>query len=128
MQLDPETEKRIRARAAKEGVDPDEAVAEAKRLMSEGGDGEYGMTRPPVERLAPFFPFIRVRELRSCWLGLEDAFEDDELSCSDYLEKHPPSTRAMPAPKPANDSGNGQRPQQPTNGSSAAKDVTAPPA
>lgn len=105
MQLDAEMEKRIRARAAKEGVDPDEAIAEAKRVMA-GEGGEYAMERPPVERLAPFFPFIRVSELRTEWFGLEQSMPDDDLRCSEFLEKYPPPAAPGAAPKP-DDGGGG---------------------
>lgn len=133
MQLDADMEKRIRARAEQQGDDPDEAVAEAKRMIE---DGAYEMARPPVERLAPFFPFIKVSELRSCWLGLEDALEDDALTCSEFLAKHPPppiSARAPAKPPeaapPTDDSGPGQRQQKKlTDGSSTETDATATPA
>jgi hypothetical protein len=122
VRLDPETEKRIRARAQEQGDDPDEAVAEAQRLL----DAEPG--RPPLERLQPFLPFIKVHELREHWLGLSDRMADDELSCSTFLAQHAPPPAKTVSAKPSNDSGNGQRPQEQTNGSSTATDASATPA
>lgn len=93
MQLDADTEKRIRARAAELGDDPDEAVAEAERVLAEGP------TRPPLERLQPYLAFIKVRELREHWFGLTEPMEGDDLSCRTFLSQHgEPSTPRPPAP------------------------------
>lgn len=105
MQLDPAVEKRIRARAAAQGDDPDDAVAEAERIVAEdtaGGGGE--IPRPPIERLGAFLPFIKVRELRAHWLGLDESMTDDDLSCREYLAKHggaPTAPATSPPAKPA---------------------------
>jgi len=84
--------------ARREGVDARELVAEAERLSGGGdSDGETAAGRPVAERLLiGFLPFIKVRELRSIWLGLDERIPDDELTCGEYSLRH----GGQPAAKP----------------------------
>jgi len=89
------TRKRVEAEARKRGVDPAKAMAEAERHAKERttaieNDSEHASpTRPLAERLLiGFLPFIKVHELRSIWLGLDERIPDDELTCGDYVAKH----------------------------------------
>lgn len=89
---------RLRQVAEERGVDAEALIAEAEAMRSEregGGDagGEAGAqsAKPAFDRLLiGAFPFIRVRELRSNWLGLadEEPVEDDHLTTGKWLEKH----------------------------------------
>lgn len=96
--------KRIEDEAVKRGADPAEAVAEAERLSAssggkDGGGSDEAPARPLAERLLiGFLPFIKVRELRSLWLGLTEPVIDDELTCAEWQLKHgsPASTSAPP--------------------------------
>ena len=93
MRLDPATEQRVRAEAAKRGVDPDAAVAHAESLAPAEkpakGDTTSTDGRPVADRmLIGFLPFVKVHELRSLWLGLPDRIADDEMTCGDYQIKH----------------------------------------
>jgi hypothetical protein len=102
----PENLKRkIAAEAARRGQDPAKAVQAAERLAAasaqptpegpqydaqdeEGEPGE-APARPVAERLlVGFLPFIRVRELRQHWLGLDERIPDDDLTCGEYQVKH----------------------------------------
>lgn len=89
--------KRIEAEAIKRGQDPAKAIAQAERLangQSEESDEETPSTgskssRPTFERLLiGVLPFIKVRELRSIWLGLPDRIPDDELTCGEFQVKY----------------------------------------
>lgn len=95
MPLSDDTRKRIEAEAQRRGVDSKAAIAEAERGS---GDPAKGGTRPTAERLLiGFLPFIKVRELRSMWLGLPERIPDDELTCGDYALKHGGAAPAEPA-------------------------------
>lgn len=76
----------LRQAAASEGVDPDALVAAAREQAAGDapsmGDGE------PIKLFQYHLPFIRVRELRARWLGLDESIADDELPCGQWLEKH----------------------------------------
>lgn len=100
MPLDPATRDRVVAEAKRRGADPQAALAAAERVAPKpkadapsdaqsdkpaGGD----TSRPVADRmLIGFLPFIKVRELRELWLGLDDRIPDDELTCGDYQAKH----------------------------------------
>lgn len=107
MPIDQATEQRIRALAQQRGQDPDRAVAEAERVQSGGDspDGEPAASgtatpgHPTFERLLiGAFPYIKVRELRSIWLGLSERVEDDEMFCGDFAAKHGGGGGAATAP------------------------------
>jgi len=82
----------VEAEARRRGIDPAEAIAEAEKRSggSEASSTEdSAATRPVADRLLiGFLPFIKVRELRSIWLGLDDRIADDELTCAAYQVKH----------------------------------------
>ena len=98
MPLDASTMKRIRDEAMKRGADPEKALAEAERLRAsstpkapaaEADAPAEKNGRPLADRLLiGFLPFIKVRELRSEWLGLSERIPDDEMTCGEYQLKH----------------------------------------
>lgn len=95
MPLDPATEKRIRDEAAKRGADPDKAVARAEELAAkkqpsgDAGDASAKGEHPLFDRmLLGALPFVRVREFRSIWLGLDERIPDDDMMCGDFAAKH----------------------------------------
>jgi hypothetical protein len=106
--LDASTMKRIRDEAMKRGADPEKALAEAERLRAsstpkapaaEADAPAEKNGRPLADRLLiGFLPFIKVRELRTHWLGLPDSIPDDDLTCGDYQLKHGGGAAAAPAP------------------------------
>lgn len=108
MPLDPATRDRVIAEAKRRGADPQAALAAAEKVAPKasapsdkpaGGD----TSRPIADRLLiGFLPFIKVRELRELWLGLDDRIPDDEMTCGDYQTKHGGAAAA-----PANDSPTG---------------------
>jgi hypothetical protein len=81
----------LRAAAAAEGVDADALVAAAQ---GEAGTDVTVADNPvtpdgdPIKLFQYHLPFIRVRELRSRWLGLDESLQDDEMVCGQWLEKH----------------------------------------
>jgi hypothetical protein len=106
MPLDPATEKRIRDEAAKRGADPGMALAEAERIRAKAAPVEKSDEKPETETtthpvadrlLIGFLPFMKVRELRSIWLGLPERVQDDEMFCGDFAAKHGGAASA-PAP------------------------------
>ena len=105
MPLDPAARERVIAEAKRRGVDPQAALAAAKKVApktsAESSDKPSGdSSRPIADRLLiGFLPFIKVRELRANWLGLDERIPDDELTCGDYQAKHGGAAAA-----PANDS------------------------
>jgi|GEM_PF-2558013 len=108
MPLDQVTEKRIREMAMARGQDPDDAIAAAERVRAEMDDGGVdderdaptaGNGRPTIERLLlGVLPFVKVRELRSVWLGLEERIADDEMMCGEFAVKYGGAASA-PAPE-----------------------------
>lgn len=97
MPLDPAKEQAVRAEAKRRGVDPDRAVAHAEGLADKSPTSEASKpdgsgdtpSRPVADRLlVGFLPFIKVRELRANWLGLDERIPDDEMTCGDYAAKH----------------------------------------
>lgn len=92
--LDAAAERRVRAEAERRGVDPEAAVAAARKIAG-GDEGDTDASapgqaaRPTFERLLiGVLPFIKVRELRVNWLGLDERVEDDEMFCGDFAAKH----------------------------------------
>lgn len=75
----------LREAALRNGVDEAALI----RAAEGGTDGDDGPVRPTAERLLiGFLPFIKVRELRELWLGLEERVADDEMMCGDFALKH----------------------------------------
>lgn len=103
MPLDPSTEQRIRAEAARRGVDPARALARAEELKrSEPAQAEQ--PEKLVDKLLiGHLPFVRVRELRTL-LGLTERVPDDELMCGEFAAKHggdaAPAAAASTEPPP----------------------------
>lgn len=110
MPLDAATRERVIAEAKRRGVDPDAAVAAAERVApkpntdKDVGDKSADPSRPIADRLLiGFLPFIKVRELRANWLGLDERIPDDEMTCGDYQAKHggaaaAPASNDSPSP------------------------------
>jgi hypothetical protein len=95
MPLDPKREQAIRDEAERRGVDPDEAVKRAGGAAPPQAAAEGG--KPTNERLLiGHLPFIKVRELRSVWLGLDERIADDEMMCGEFAVKY--GGGAAPAP------------------------------
>lgn len=89
MPLDPATEQRIRAEAAKRGADPDAAVARAESIAAPAAKSADPTGRPIFDRLLlGALPFVRVREFRALWLGLAERIPDDEMMCGEFAAKH----------------------------------------
>lgn len=105
MPLDPATRDRVIAEAKRRGVDPQAALAAAENVAPKADapsdkPASDAPTRPIADRLLiGFLPFIKVRELRANWLGLDERIDDDEMTCGDYQAKHGGAATA-----PANDS------------------------
>lgn len=109
MPLDQATRDRVTAEAKRRGADPSAALAEAERVApapkppvkdesstDSKPEAHSDPSRPIVDRLLiGFLPFIKVRELRANWLGLDERIPDDEMTCGDYQAKH---GGAAPAP------------------------------
>lgn len=113
-QLDQVTRAAIRDEALRRGADPSAAVAHAESLMpgmslpatAEPTTGTPTTGRPIFDRLLlGALPFVRVREFRALWLGLDERIPDDDLMCGEFAAKHggasaSPGT-ATPSPDPA---------------------------
>lgn len=106
----PLDERAIRTEAKRRGVDEEKAVAEARRIVGERApasvndddddDSAEAKTpgRPSFERLLlGVLPFIRVRELRTIWLGLDEPLPDDEMTCGAFAAKYGGGAAAAPA-------------------------------
>ena len=91
--------------AAREGVDSSALLAAAEALVGDGAvkpaesAGEVSVEskgvpssqqgHPAADRLLiGFLPYIRVRELRSVWLGLDERLKDDEMTCGAFQLKY----------------------------------------
>lgn len=103
MPLDEMTRRRIRAMAEQRGQDPDAAVSAAESMAGGSSPGEFeegAAGRPTFERLLiGVLPFIKVRELRSIWLGLPERVQDDEMFCGEFAAKHGGAASAPAAPE-----------------------------
>lgn len=94
MPLDPAARERVIAEAKRRGVDPQAALTAAEKVAPKesaaSSDKPSGdSSRPIVDRLLiGFLPFIKVRELRALWLGLDERIPDDEMTCGDYQAVH----------------------------------------
>jgi hypothetical protein len=87
--------RKIEAEAKRRGVDPADALQEAERLAADEAPSAPAEaapdapTRPVADRLLiGFLPFIKVRELRQHWLGLDERIADDDMTCGEYQLKH----------------------------------------
>jgi phage gp29-like protein len=76
----------------KGGAGPDGGTELPDTPSREGTDQEAGVeasNHPAADRLlVGFLPFIKVRELRDVWLGLDERIPDDEMTCGEYQAKH----------------------------------------
>lgn len=92
------TRKRIESEAAKRGVDPTKAIAEAERLAASAPGKDAAATSsaaPDKAYLIGYLPFIKVRELRES-IGLP-SIPDDELTCGEFARKYGGSPAAAAA-------------------------------
>lgn len=86
----------LRAAAEAEGLDEAELLRAAEAEIGERAPAQGnkqpskgGSARPVADRLlVGFLPFIRVRELRKHWLGLEEPLPDDDMTCGAFAAKH----------------------------------------
>ena len=86
MPLSPEQTKQLRAIAADEGVNAERLIAVAEGVSNEPPAG----ARTDDQKLFMYLlPFVRVKEVRSRWLGLTDAFPGDDQVASDWATAHP---------------------------------------
>jgi hypothetical protein len=107
MPLDPDMRAHIEAEAKRRGVDPAAAIARAEEraptaapAAKDAPDDKPG--RPVADRLlVGFLPFIKVRELRAVWLGLDERIPDDEMTCGDYQVAHGGAAAAPATDSPA---------------------------
>lgn len=105
MPLDPAIRDRVIAEAKRRGADPQAAIEAAEKVAPKSDTpsdkpSSGDASRPIADRLPiGFLPFIKVRELRAIWLGLDERIDDDEMTCGDYQAAH-----GGAAPAPANDS------------------------
>lgn len=91
MSLDPAVEQRIRAEAARRGIDPGKAIAHAESIAPKADSQAHAdaPAHPVFDRmLIGALPFVTVREFRSVWLGLDARIPDDELMCGEFAAKH----------------------------------------
>ena len=94
MALSEQQRSRIVALARERGVDPEEALEAAESMSggrAEGGAGDPVAAdgKPLAERfLIGFLPYVRVREFREIWLGLDARVPDDELMTGEWLDLH----------------------------------------
>ncbi len=92
MPLSPAIRARVVDEAKRRGIDPAVALRAAESAAPVEDDvpsTSDAPTRPVADRLlVGFLPFIKVRELRALWLGLDDRIPDDEMTCGDYQVKH----------------------------------------
>jgi hypothetical protein len=102
MPLSAEQKARVEAEAKRRGVDPAAAIAEAEKRSGPEQSVSSDTSDPKAERpvadrlLIGFLPFIKVRELRSIWLGLDERIADDELTCAEYQVKHGATAPSTP--------------------------------
>lgn len=112
MPLSPAQRERVAAEAKRRGVDPEAAIAAAEkaaRPRSSPDDSPSADDAPPpapasdaparpiADRLLiGFLPFIRVRELRANWLGLDERIADDDLTCGEFQAKYGGNGQPMP--------------------------------
>lgn len=84
MALTDQQKEALRAAAEREGVSYEELLAAADGEA--GGETEGSASGKPLfERmLIGAFPYVRVRELRKHWLGLDESLPDDELTCLEH--------------------------------------------
>jgi hypothetical protein len=79
--------------AATEGVDPAALVSAAEKLADGQDAGGMPGTTPQSDQGPKLFmyllPFVLVKEVRSKWLGLADAFPGDLSIASDWATAHP---------------------------------------
>lgn len=108
MPLDPDVRARIEAEAKRRGANPAAAIARAEERAptaspaAKDAPADDKSGRPVADRLlVGFLPFIKVRELRALWLGLNDRIPDDEMTCGDYQVAHGGAAAAPATDSPA---------------------------
>src|SRR3990167_4409972 len=79
----------LRAAADRDGVDADALVAAAETLPSPSadGDGGGGETAETPKLFMYLLPFVRVREVRKIWLGLDEPFPGDNEVAAAWAAK-----------------------------------------
>lgn len=106
MPLSPAQRERVAAEAQLRGVDPEAAIAAAEKAARprpspdapSPAPASDAPARPIADRLLiGFLPFIRVRELRANWLGLDERIADDDLTCGEFQAKYGGNGQPMPA-------------------------------
>lgn len=80
---------KLLAVARERGLDEGALLAAGEKLVSGNSvEGTLEGGHPLADRLLiGFLPFIRVRELRSIWLGLDESLPDDDLTCGEFQAK-----------------------------------------
>lgn len=86
----------LEAEAARQGVDAEELIAEAE-VIAGGADerpakdsatkGAVSSSEPP-KLFQYHLAFVRVREVRKIWLGLEESFPGDDEIAAEWAAKH----------------------------------------
>lgn len=84
--ITPEQEQVLRRAAKERGLDPDEVVRRANKESTD--ENARGASSDLPKLFQYHLPFIRVRELRKIWLGLEERVEDDDMLCGEFAVKH----------------------------------------
>lgn len=77
----------LSAMAMDTGVPIESLVAIAEEEAALGNeDGAFAGERPKLFQY--HLPFLRVREVRAKWLGLDERVEGDEMLCGKFLERY----------------------------------------
>lgn len=96
--LTPEQKAALAQVAEREGVDPQELVSAAERIVAADAGGgqkpapatpgaEIGKSAPP-KLFMYHLPFVTVKEVRQRWLGLTDSFAGDAAVASEWAADH----------------------------------------
>lgn len=80
----------LEAAAKEAGVDPDDLIKEAESLSSgppRAESSEDAATKEQPKLFMYLLPFVRVREVRKIWLGLDESFPGDNEIASAWAAK-----------------------------------------
>lgn len=81
----------LEAKAKEAGVDAAKLIAEAESLSGGGSErevtSEAGAGGEPPKLFMYHLPFVRVREVRRIWLGLDESFPGDEAIAAEWAAK-----------------------------------------
>lgn len=99
MQLDDNQRAKLKAYAAEKGLDEAKLIAAAEASDESPGEGQQAQGEqkqnagPPSSTEKPklfmyLLPFVTVKEVRSIWLEIEDAFPGDSEVASEWASKH----------------------------------------